>query len=246
MDDGPLKKVAIVTGGGYGIGRATCRLLAADGWSIVSFDVDAAHNDETVAELHALGADAFGLVGDVSQPEQAEAACALAEADGRSLKALVNCAAMRHAGTITDITPEQWLETVGVCLHGTAFFCRAAILRMKAGGGGSIVNFSSGDATGRKAMVAYASAKAAVEILTRCLAVDHLRDGIRVNAVIPPFTVTGMTEHYASERLAVMDAKSPSGHAARPADIAKIVRFLVSDESATLTAGLYGGVLPSR
>jgi NAD(P)-dependent dehydrogenase (short-subunit alcohol dehydrogenase family) len=95
-------------------------------------------------------------------------------------------------------------------------------------------------------MIAYASAKAAVEILTRCLAVDHLHDGIRVNAVIPPFTVTGMTEHYAPERLAVMDANSPSGHAARPSDIAKIVRFLVSDESATFTAGLYGGVLPSR
>jgi 2-hydroxycyclohexanecarboxyl-CoA dehydrogenase len=241
-----LKKVAIVTGGGYGIGRASCRLLAEDGFSIVSFDANAEHNDETVAELRALGADAYGLTGDVAQPQAAEAACALAEADGRSLTALVNCAAMRHAGTIIDITPEQWIETVGVCLYGTAFFCRAAILRMKANGGGSIVNFSSGDATGRKAMVAYASAKAGVEILTRCLAADHLRDGIRVNAVIPPFTVTGMTEHYAPERLAVMDANSPSGRAAHPEDIAKIVRFLVSDESATLTAGLYGGVLPTR
>jgi NAD(P)-dependent dehydrogenase (short-subunit alcohol dehydrogenase family) len=64
--------------------------------------------------------------------------------------------------------------------------------------------------------------------------------------VIPPFTVTGMTEHYGSERLATMDANSPSGRAARPLDIAKVVRFLVSDESAALTAGLYGGVLPSR
>jgi meso-butanediol dehydrogenase/(S,S)-butanediol dehydrogenase/diacetyl reductase len=241
-----MTKVAIVTGGGYGIGRATCRLLAKDGWDIVSFDVNAEHNDQTVAEIRALGSRCDGLVGDVSQPAQAEAACALAETDGRSLKALVNCAAMRHAGTLTDITPEQWIETLGVCLYGTAFFCRAAIVRMKSNGGGSIVNFSSGDATGRKAMVAYASAKAAVEILTRCLAVDHLHDRIRVNAVIPPFTVTGMTEHYGSERLATMDANSPSGHAARPEDIAKIVRFLVSDESAALTAGLYGGVLPTR
>ena len=163
-------KVALVTGGGYGIGRAACRLLAEDGWAIVSFDANAEHNDGTVAQLRALGADARGLTGDVAQPAQAEAACAFAESDGRSLKALVNCAAMRHAGTITDITPEQWMETVNVCLYGTAFFCRAAILRMKTNGGGSIVNFSSGDATGRKGMVAYASAKAGVEILTRCLA----------------------------------------------------------------------------
>lgn len=241
-----MKKVAIVTGGGYGIGRATCRLLAGDGWSIVTFDQNAQHNDETVAELRSMGADARGLVGNVANAESAEAAGAFAEAEGRSLKALINCAAMRHAGTIVDISSEQWVETVAVCLTGTAFFCRAAILRMKANGGGSIVNFSSTDAVGRKAMVAYASAKAAVETLTRCLAVDHLPDGIRVNAVIPPFTVTGMTEHYPPERLAIMDAASPSGSAARPVDIAHLVRFLVSDESATLTAGLYGGVLPNR
>lgn len=240
------RKVALVTGGGYGIGRASCRLLAEDGFDIVTFDANAAHNDETVAELRALGADARGLVGDVAQAAAAEAACAFAEEGGRTLKALVNCAAMRHAGTITDITPEQWSETVHVCLFGTAFFCRAAIPRMKAAGGGSIVNFSSGDATGRKGMIAYASAKAAVEILTRCLAVDHLHDHIRVNAVIPPFTITGMTEHYPPERIAQLDAHSPSGRAARPEDVANVVRFLVSDQSATLTAGLYGGVLPTR
>ena len=67
-----------------------------------------------------------------------------------------------------------------------------------------------------------------------------------MNAVIPPFTVTGMTEHYPADRLAVMDANSPSGRAARPDDVAQLVRFLVSDASAALTAGLYGGVLPSR
>ena len=93
-------------------------------------------------------------------------------------------------------------------------------------------------------MIAYASAKAAIETFTRCLAVDHAHDRIRANAIVPPFTVTGMTEHVPSSVLAERDDRSPSGRAARPEDIARLVRFLVSDDSATLTGGLFGTTLP--
>jgi NAD(P)-dependent dehydrogenase (short-subunit alcohol dehydrogenase family) len=241
-----VQRVALVTGGAYGIGRAVCQLLAESGWSIVSFDRDAERNEQTVEAICRAGGDARGLTGNVADPAAAEMACALAEEGGRKLKAVVNCAAMRHAGTILEITPEQWTETLDACLTGTFLFCRAGIARMKAGGGGAIVNFSSTDAAGRKAMIAYATAKAAIENFTRCLAADHRADRIRVNAVIPPFTVTGMTEHYPPERLAAMDDASPSGTAARPVDIAYLVRFLVSDESATLTAGIFGGAVPNR
>jgi NAD(P)-dependent dehydrogenase (short-subunit alcohol dehydrogenase family) len=241
-----MSRVALVTGGGYGIGRAVCKLLSDGGWSIVSFDRDPERSAETVAAIRAAGGDARRFVGNVADAEAAEAACAFTEAEGGVLKALVNCAAMRHAGTILQITPEQWTETVDACLTGTFLFCRAAVARMKASGGGAIVNFSSTDAVGRKGMIAYATAKAAIENFTRCLAADHLHDRIRVNAVIPPFTVTGMTEHYPPERLAQMDDASPSGRAARPTDIAHLVRFLVSDESATLTAGVFGGAVPRR
>jgi len=212
----------------------------------VSFDRDAERNRETVDAICRAGGDARGLTGNVADPAAAEMACEFAEEDGRSLKALVNCAAMRHAGTILQITPVQWAETIDACLTGTFLFCRAGVARMKAGGGGAIVNFSSTDAAGRKGMIAYATAKAAIENFTRCLAADHRQDRIRVNAIIPPFTVTGMTEHYPSERLAEMDQASPSGKAARPIDIAYLVRFLVSDESATLTAGMFGGAVPNR
>lgn len=241
-----MPNVAIITGGGYGIGRASALLLARDGWHVVSVDRNPVRNAETADAIRAAGGHAHAVNGDVADAATAGHACDVAERDG-TLRALVNAAGMRHAGTIADISEEQWHETLAACLHGPFVFCKAVIARMTAsGGGGSIVNFSSPDADGRRAMIAYASAKAALETFTRCLGVDHLAAGIRVNAIVPPFTITGMTEHYSVERLAEMDARSPSGRAARPEDIAELVRFLVSPQSATLTGGMYGGALPVR
>jgi NAD(P)-dependent dehydrogenase (short-subunit alcohol dehydrogenase family) len=240
-----LPDVAIITGGAYGIGRAAGRLLARDGWHIVSVDRDGARNAETVDAIRWSGGHAHAVTGNVADAALASEACDVAQRAG-TLRALVNAAAMRHAGTIADITEAQWQETFAACLHGPFVFCKAAIERMTASGGGAIVNFSSPDAEGRRAMIAYASAKAAIETFTRCLAADHLSAGIRVNAIIPPFTITGMTEHYPAERIAEMDARSPSGRAARPEDIAELVRFLVTPVSATLTGGMYGGALTVR
>lgn len=240
-----MANVALITGGGYGIGRAICTLLASEGWSIVSFDRHEARNAETVRLIHDAGGRAAAVSGDVSDERAAESACATAERAG-TFRALINAAAMRHPGTLLEITQAQWDETLDTCLKGTVVFCKAAIPRITAAGGGAIVNFSSPDALGRRAMIAYATAKAAIETFTKCLAVDHARDRIRVNAIVPPFTVTGMTEHYPPERMAVMDEASPSGHAAQPIDIAKLARFLVTDDSAAFTAGIFGGVMPAR
>jgi NAD(P)-dependent dehydrogenase (short-subunit alcohol dehydrogenase family) len=237
--------VAVVTGGGYGIGRAVCTTLAADGWHLVVFDRDAERASETVASIRAAGGSAESSVGDVADSAAAEAACAAADRAG-TLRALVNAAAMRHAGSIVEITQAQWDETLDTCLRGTVVFSKAAVPRLTANGGGSIVNFSSPDAAGRKGMIAYATAKAAIDTFTKCLAVDHVRDHIRVNAILPPFTLTGMTESYPADRLARMDENSPSGRTARPDDIAHLARFLVSADSATLTAGIFGGALPAR
>lgn len=241
-----MARVAVVTGGGYGIGRAVCRQLAADGWRILTFDADAKRNAETVRLVQAGDGEAIAIDGDVTDARAVERACSAAESRYGPLGGLVNCAAMRHAGPITEITEAQWDETLDVCLKGTFLFCKAAVPRMAAAGGGSIVNFSSSDAQGRRRMIAYATAKAAIENFTRCLAADHLADYIRVNAVIPPFTLTGMTEHYPSERLDEMAANAVAGRVALPDDLANLVRFLMSDDAATLTAGLFGGTPPVR
>lgn len=235
--------VAILTGGGYGIGRASCELLARDGWAIVSVDRDPARNAETARLVQALGVPAAAVDGDVGQSSTAEAAVRAAAALG-PVRALVNAAGMRHAGSILDITEEQWDETLGACLRGSFVFCKAAIPLIAQAGGGAIVNFSSQSAYVHRKNVAYSAAKAGIEALTRCLAVDHLHQRIRVNAVVPPFTLTGMTGNVSAEVLAERDDQSPSGHVARPEDVARVVRFLVSDESGPFTGGIYGTTLP--
>jgi NAD(P)-dependent dehydrogenase (short-subunit alcohol dehydrogenase family) len=238
-----VPQVAIITGGGYGIGRASCALLAAEGWRIVTVDRDTAHNAETVRAVAAHGGEAVAVDGDVADGATAAAACRAAERLG-PLRALVNAAAMRHAGTIEAITEAQWDETLAACLRGTFVFSKAAVPALAAAGGGAIVNFSSTSAYVHAGMIAYASAKAAIETFTRCLAVDHQHQRIRANAIVPPFTVTGMTEHYPAAALAERDARSPSGRAARPDDVARLVRYLVSDDSATFTGGVFGTTLP--
>jgi NAD(P)-dependent dehydrogenase (short-subunit alcohol dehydrogenase family) len=241
-----MTKACIVTGGGYGIGRAVCETLAADGWAIVSVDNNGDRARETVALIEQQGGNARALAGSVTDASTATRARALAEEAFGTIAGLVNCAGMRHPGSITDITEAQWDETVDVCLKGTFLFCQAAVPSIKAAGGGSIVNFSSGDALGRRAMAAYSVAKAGIEALTRCMAVDYLHDRIRVNAIVPGFTLTGMTEHYPAERLAEMAAQSVAGRLQTPNDVANLVRFLMSSESETLTGGIHGGQLPQR
>jgi 3-oxoacyl-[acyl-carrier protein] reductase len=241
-----MTKSCIVTGGGYGIGRAVCETLATDGWPIVCVDVNGARALETVALIERNGGAARAVCGDVTAASTATNARALAEDAFGGISALVNCAAMRHPGSVTDITEAQWDETVDVCLKGTFLFCQAVVPSIIAAGGGSIVNFSSGDALGRRAMVAYSVAKAGIEALTKCMAADYLGDHIRVNAVVPGFTLTGMTEHYPSARLEEMAAKSVTGRVQQPQDIAQLVRFLLSPEAETLTGGIHGGTLTTR
>lgn len=237
------QRVVILTGGGYGIGRASCLLLASEGWGIVTVDRNAERNAETVRAVEALGVPARAVEGDVADAATAAAACREATALG-PVRALVNAAAMRHSGSILEITEQQWDETLSTCLRGAFVFSKAAIPLIAEAGGGSIVNFSSQSAYVHKKNIAYAAAKAAIEAFTRCLAVDHLALHIRANAIIPPFTLTGMNESYPAAMLAERDEQSPSGRAARPEDLAQLVRFLVSDESATLTGGIFGTTLP--
>lgn len=241
-----MTSACIVTGGGYGIGRAVCETLAADGWKIVCVDLNEDRALETVARIERSDGEARAVCGNVTLAATAVRARTVAEEAFGNLSALVNCAAMRHPGKITDITEAQWDETIDVCLKGTFLFCQAVLPSLKAAGHGSIVNFSSADALGRRAMVAYSVAKAGIEALTRCMAADFVHDCIRVNAIVPGFTLTGMTEHYPPERLETMANAAVAKRVQLPTDIAYLVRFLLSSEAETLTGGIYGAPLPAR
>lgn len=230
---------AVITGGAYGIGRATARELAKDGWAVLIVDTNAASAHTLLQDLLADQVPAAVVIGDVTKGSTYDRVQDVAQGLG-PIQGLVTCAAMRHAGRITEITPDQWRETVDVVLNGVFTACHALIPEMIRAGKGSIVNVSSPDGFGRRDMVAYASAKAAVNTLSDCLAMDHLQDGIRVNVVLPVFTKTGMTEHYSEERLAALAARSVAKRVAEPEDIAKLIRFLMSDEAEVMTGGRFG------
>jgi NAD(P)-dependent dehydrogenase (short-subunit alcohol dehydrogenase family) len=238
-----MDKSVIVTGGGYGIGRASCVMLAQEGWKVVTVDRDAERNAGTVAAVIAAGGQARAVNGDVSLSTTAAEAIATAR-ELAPLRALVCAAAMRHSGTVVDITETQWDETLAACLRGVFVFAKAAVPEIAAAGGGAVVTFSSQSALVHQGNIAYASAKAAIEAFTRSLAADHLKQHIRANVIVPPFTVTGMTEQYGDAGIAARDERSPSGRAARPDDLARLVRYLVSEESAMLTGGIFGTTLP--
>lgn len=231
----------IVTGGGYGIGRAAALALARDGWSVVVADVDEARAHDSVRSIVDAGGMAQAAVGDVRDPDFA-VRCVAAAGALAPLRGLVTCAAARCTGPITATSTEAWDRTVQIVLYGVFNFCRAVMPVLIKAGGGAIVNVSSPDAYGRKGMVAYAAAKGAVNTLSLCLAADHLADRVRVNVVLPPFTVSGMTEHYSAARIAEVATRSVAGRAGLPEDTAHLIRFLMSDEAATITGAIMGGL----
>ncbi len=139
---------AIITGGGYGIGRAVAEILAADGWLLVIVDRDAGRAEEACARIETASGHAVPVIGDVSDSNTASAAIAAVRSAGVRLAGLVTCAAMRHEGPITAISEAQWDETIDTVLKGAFLFCKAAITLMREqGSGGSIVNVSSPNPT---------------------------------------------------------------------------------------------------
>jgi len=233
-------KVALVTGASRGIGRAVALELASAGFAVVVNYVtrrDAA--EEVVSEIARTGRQAVALRADISDPDEVTALFATIDARFGRLDVLVNNAGIgRRVERLTDIDDATWRRTVSVNLDG-AFFCmRAAIPRLRAAGGGRIVNVSSGAArTGGAVGAHYAATKAGVLALTAKAAREFARDGIVVNAVLPSVIETDMlgavaVDAAARERLR---AQFPIGRFGRPDEVAVLVRFLCTESPAYLS-----------
>ncbi len=244
------RRVALVTGGSRGIGRAIALELARAGFAVgVNYFSRRDQAEEVVAAIAAAGGEGIPLQADVADPQAVtEMFQALDRRFGR-LDALVNNAGIgKRIDSLTDSDDVTWRRTVAVNLDG-AFYClRAAVPRLRAAGGGRIVNISSGAAkTGGLIGAHYAASKAGLLALTAKAARELARDGISVNAILPSLIETDMMEHLAgAEARERLRAQFPIGRFGRPEEVAQVVRFLVDEAPGYLTGeyiSLRGGRL---
>ncbi len=218
---------AIVTGGGSGIGRATCRRMAAEGAAVAVFDRNAEAAQKVAGEI---GAVAYHV--DVTNYAELEAAVEAASRELGGLSLLFNNAGVGGMSELHEYSLEEWRRIIDVNLTGVFHGIKAAAPRILAGGGGAIVNTASISGTRPAAGEApYSAAKAAVAALTVNAAMEYA-PSVRVNAVSPGMIRTGMTEPMLEHIPGVtewMVSKTPLARIGEPEDIADVVVFLCSD-----------------
>lgn len=242
-------KVVIVTGAGSGIGEGIARRFSAEGACVV---LAGRTRDKLEAVADTLPRErTLVKVTDVSKYRQVEALVEAAVRKFGRLDVMVNNAGIAPEGKVTEATLEEWEETMATNAGGVFHGCRAAIPHLVETRG-CIVNMASVSGLGGDwGLSFYNASKGAIINFTRAVALDHGKDGVRVNAVAPSFTLTPMTEDMQGDRklLAKFRERMPLGRPATPADIAGAVAFLASDDAAMITGvclPVDGGVTASN
>ena len=236
-------KIALITGGNRGIGLATARLFSAEGAQVVLFARDVKAGAFAAESLPA----AHFVAGDVTRAADCQRVVAETLRLHGALDILVNCAGIIHRNRTVEQTSEaEWDQTFDVNVKGTFLICKSALPALREQKG-CIVNVSSYvGLVGFAGASAYAASKAAILNLTRSMALDHARDGLRVNAVCPGSVETEMI-HAAWQQFGDVNEaqhlwaeKHPLGRIAAPEEVARAILFLASDEASFIT----GAALP--
>ena len=227
-------RVALVTGGASGIGAATVRRLRKEGARVAIGDLAGSAGAALAEELAGRDCGAVFEAVDVAEQDQVERlVAATVERLGR-LDVLVNNAGIGSFGDTPDVDPAQWHRVIAVDLHSVFYGCRAAIPHLRSAGGGAIVNTASiSGLCGDYGFSAYNAAKGAVVNYTRTLALDHGRDGIRVNAVCPGPIDTPLASVLMQNEtiLAEYQRLVPLGRVGRADEVAAAIAFLASDDA---------------
>jgi NAD(P)-dependent dehydrogenase (short-subunit alcohol dehydrogenase family) len=234
-------RVAIVTGAASGIARAVAKLLARHGAAVMVADGNVSGGLETVEQIHADGGHATFIEVDVSKSDDVNRMVGTTLDERGHIDILLNGAGILAYGTILETTEDAWNRMISVNLTGTYLCCRAVLPHMIEQGRGSIINVASttGSHDACAHAVAYVSSKGGVTLLTRGMAIDHAKQGIRVNAICPGPTDTPMLRKtMTSEELDAFEKTFPMGRLGRPEEIANAALFLASDNASFVTGSL--------
>lgn len=236
-------KAVVVTGGAHGIGRASALRFASEGANVAIVDVRGHEGEQVAAECQAAGGRGLAYRADVSEPDQVAAVVGQIKSDLGGIDVVHSNAGRLSAGTVLEVSLAEWNRIFAVNVTSMFLFARAVAPVMQERQGGAIVTTGSiSGLLGEPALAAYTASKAAVVNLTRQMAVDFARSGIRVNCVCPGWVDTGFNDpQFAHDELSAADIAAliertvPMGRQGLPEEMAAAVAFLASDDASYIT-----------
>lgn len=232
-------KIAIITGAGMGLGESIAILFASEGAKVIIADINKNAGEETVARIKEFGGEAIFVLADVQKEIDAEMITHVATEQFGRLDILVNNVGVQVNKTVIETTEKEWDYVLNTNLKSMFFCSKYAIPQMVNTGGGNIICVSSlSGLVGNSKQASYNVSKHGVIGLTRCMAIDHASDNIRVNAICPGSMNTPLTQSIPQEKLEPYYNLNVQKRFAKPIEVARAVLFLASDEASFVTGSV--------